>query len=218
MRLILLGPPGAGKGTHAADLSKKFLTPHISTGEILRDAAKRGTPVGLKARAFMDKGELVPDSVVVGIVAERLKSDDCRTGFILDGFPRNLAQASELDDTLKAASSKVDMVLYFRTDTAVILRRLTGRRVCKNCSVGYNVFTLPPKKEGVCDACGGPLIQREDDQEKTILNRLAVYERETKDLIGYYRGKGLLHTVNGDLEKEEGFREIVKVLAGERVC
>ena len=214
MRLILLGPPGAGKGTHAADLSKMFHASHISTGEILRDAVKRGTPTGLKAKAFMDKGELVPDAVVVGIVVDRLKAADCQEGFILDGFPRNLAQARDLDASLSSSGSKIDRVLYFKTDAKVILKRLTGRRVCKNCNAVYNVFTMPSKKEGLCDLCGGPLMQRQDDKEKTILNRLAVFERETQDLIAYYRDQGILKTVDGDLERKEGFAQIVRVLKG----
>ncbi len=212
MRVILLGPPGAGKGTHAVDLSKQFFWAHISTGEILREAVKQGTPTGVKAKSFMDKGELVPDAVVVGIVAERLKKPDCAEGFVLDGFPRNLAQARELDATLKTMGGGIDRVLNLQTDTAVIIRRLTGRRMCKNCNAGYNVFTLPPKKEGVCDACGGPLIQREDDKEATILNRLGVYDRETKDLIEYYRDKGLLQNADGNLEKEQAFGQIVRLL------
>ncbi len=216
MRLILLGPPGAGKGTHAVDLSKLFHVPHISTGEILRDAVKRGTDTGLKAKAFMNKGELVPDAVVVGIVAERLKDEDCQAGFLLDGFPRNMVQARDLDETLAEHGSRVEKALYLATDTGVILRRLTGRRVCKSCNAVYNVVTLPPKTEGLCDACGGPLVQRQDDQEKTVLNRLAVYERETKDLITYYKDRGILQTLNGNLEREEGFREIVQVLKSKR--
>ena len=212
MRLILLGPPGAGKGTHAVDLSKLFHVPHISTGEILRDAVKQGTATGRKAKDFMDKGELVPDAVVVGIVAERLKAKDCQEGFVLDGFPRNLAQARDLDETLARHGSRVEKVLYLATEISVILRRLTGRRVCKNCNAGYNVVTLPPKKESICDACEGPLLQRQDDQEETVLNRLAVYERQTKDLIAYYKDKGILQTLDGNLEREEGFRQIVLVL------
>ncbi len=178
----------------------------------MRDAVKQGTPTGLKAKGFMDKGELVPDSVVVGIVADRLKNPDCKVGFILDGFPRNLAQARDLDATLSAVGERIDKVLYLKTDTAVILKRLTGRRVCKNCNAVFNVFTMPPKKEGICDCCGGPLVQRDDDKEQTILNRLTVYERETQDLIAYYKGKGILQTSNGNLEREDGFREIVRAL------
>jgi adenylate kinase len=166
----------------------------------------------LKAKAFMDKGELVPDSVVMGIVADRLKAEDCRKGFVLDGFPRNLAQAQDLDETLSHAGDGIEHVLYLQTSREVILRRLTGRRVCKDCNAGYNVFTLPPKKEGVCDACGGQLIQRQDDKEGTILNRLAVYENQTKDLIAYYRDQGVLQTADGDLERQEALRQIVGIL------
>ncbi len=178
----------------------------------MRQAVKQGTPVGLKAKAFMDKGELVPDSVVVGIVLERLQTKDCRKGFLLDGFPRNLAQARELDEALAGWMEKIDKALYLKTDAQVVLRRLTTRRVCKNCGAVYNVRTIPPKQEGICDTCGGPVIQRVDDQEKTINNRLEVYERETADLIDYYRGRGVLLTLNGNLEREDGFREMMKAL------
>jgi len=214
MRMVLLGPPGAGKGTHAVDLSKKYGLPHISTGEILRAALKNGTPTGLKAKSFMDKGELVPDSVVAGIVAERIALADCRKGFILDGFPRNLAQARVLDETLDGLREKLDAVLYLATQTKTILRRLTGRRVCKNCAAVYNIFTMPSKKEGICDVCGSALIQREDDQEKTILNRLAVYEAQTKDLIAYYKKRKVLIAADGNMEREEGFRALVEALQG----
>lgn len=212
MQLIFLGPPGAGKGTHAEDLSEALKIPHISTGDILRDAVSRGTPVGLKAKTFMESGDMVPDSVVVSIVAERLHEKDCAKGFILDGFPRNLAQAKELDDTLKTMGRKIDMAVYFKTSTKVILRRLTGRRICSKCNHVYNVDTLPPKKQDVCDLCGGALLHREDDQEKTVLHRLDVYTRETKGLVEYYRNKGVLKTADGDLVKSEGWLEILGFL------
>lgn len=199
MKLILLGPPGAGKGTQSIVLSKKYNIPHISTGDILRQAVKNGSPMGVKAKSYMDKGALVPDDVVVGIVAERLKSPDTKSGFILDGFPRTVKQAEELDKALKGLSYKIDMVLYFETTEKVVIERLTGRRVCKVCGFNYHIKNIPPKKAGVCDKDGGELFQRPDDKEETVLNRLKVYEAQTSPLIDYYTKKGILRRVSGDL-------------------
>lgn len=200
MKLVLLGPPGAGKGTQSVVLAKEHKIPHISTGDILREAVKNALPLGIKAKEYMDKGELVPDEVVIGIVADRLKMPDCTKGFILDGFPRTLKQAQGLDEALKAIRSNIDLVLYFETSSTVAVTRLTGRRVCKSCGFNYHVKNIPPKKEGICDKCGGDLFQRPDDKEETVLNRLKVYENQTKPLIDYYAAKNILKKVSGDLD------------------
>lgn len=209
MKLILLGPPGAGKGTQSVELAKSYSVPHISTGDILRESVKAGLPLGLKAKSFMDKGELVPDEVVIGIVAERLKNPDTKKGFILDGFPRTVKQAIGLDEALETIKSGVDMVVYFQTSSAVAIERLTGRRVCKSCGFNYHVKNMPPKVANVCDKCGAQLYQRPDDNEATVLNRLKVYEEQTKPLVDYYAKQGILKKVSGDL----GVRELFKVLA-----
>jgi len=203
MKLVLLGPPGAGKGTQSVILAKQYGVPHISTGDILRESVKKGASLGLKAKSYMDKGELVPDDVVIGIVAERLKLPDCKSGFILDGFPRTLKQAEGLDEALKNIASDIDLVLYFETSERVAITRLTGRRVCRKCGFNYHVKNIPPKSEGVCDKCGGELFQRPDDTEKTVRNRLVVYEQQTKPLIAYYEKKGVLKKVSGDLDVQE---------------
>lgn len=211
MKLILLGPPGAGKGTQANVLSAKFNIPHISTGDILREAVKAQTPVGLKAKAFMDKGDLVPDEVVIEIVKERLKEPDTKNGFILDGFPRTLAQAKSLDKTFEEMGLDIDMVIYFETSPEVSIRRLGGRRVCHECRANYHIVNMPSKKEDTCDKCGGHLFQRDDDKEETVRNRLSVYEQKTKELIDHYRNKGNLQTVNGDDEVDLVFDELFKI-------
>jgi adenylate kinase len=211
VKLVLLGPPGAGKGTQSIVLSKQYKVPHISTGDILRESVKQGLPLGLKAKAYMDKGELVPDEIVVGIVVERLKNPDTKRGYILDGFPRTVKQAEDLDAALKRADSSIDMVVYFETSDATAISRLSGRRVCKACGFNYHVKNIPPKKEGVCDKCAGALFQRPDDKEETVRNRLKVYEAQTKPLIDYYSGKGLLKKVSGDLGVEDLFKVLSKI-------
>jgi len=210
LKLILLGPPGAGKGTQSVELCKRYNVPHISTGDILRESVKAGLPLGLKAKSYMDKGELVPDEVVIGIVAERLKNPDTKKGFILDGFPRTVKQAIGLDEALQNIRSGIDMVIYFQTSEKVAIERLTGRRVCKSCGFNYHVKNMPPKKENTCDKCGGALYQRPDDNEATVLNRLKVYEDQTKPLVEYYSKKGMLKKVSGDL----GVNDLFKVLSG----
>jgi len=197
MKLILLGPPGAGKGTQAKMLTERFSIPQISTGDILRAAVKDGTPMGLKAKAFMDAGGLVPDEVVIGIVKDRLQKDDCVSGFILDGFPRTVAQADALRETLADLNRDLDAVISLEVDTEALVERLTGRRTCKKCGKGFHVKFDPPKVDGVCDACGGELIQRDDDQESTIRNRLNVYQEQTAPLIAYYQNQQLLSTIDG---------------------
>lgn len=197
MNLILLGPPGVGKGTQAKLLIERFGIPQISTGDILRAAVKEQTPMGIKAKGFMDSGALVPDAVVIGIVEERIAQADCAPGFILDGFPRTVAQADALKEVLSGMKRGIDHVVSLSVDSKELLVRLTGRRACQKCGAVFHVSFAPPKQEGVCDACGGALFQREDDKEETILKRLSVYEEQTAPLIAYYRDAGLLRSVNG---------------------
>ncbi len=196
MIFILLGPPGAGKGTYSEKLIDIYGIPQISTGDILRAAVKEGTDMGEEAKAYMDKGVLVPDEVIVGIVEDRIKQDDCKNGFLLDGFPRTVEQADALEFIFKKNNLKLDRVINIEVKEDVLFKRLTGRRLCKNCGASYNVNTMPPKNVGLCDKCGGPLYQRDDDKEDVIANRLKVYERQTEPLIDYYRKKGILRDVN----------------------
>ncbi|MBW2504524.1 MAG: adenylate kinase [Deltaproteobacteria bacterium] len=197
MKLILLGPPGAGKGTQAKMLTDYFSIPQISTGEILRTAVKEGTELGVKAKVYMDSGGLVPDEIVIGIVAERLQEPDCQNGFILDGFPRTVAQADALQTNLAEMDKTLDRVISLDVDEEALVERLTGRRTCKDCGRGYHVKYDPPAADEVCDACGGQLFQREDDCEQTIRKRLEVYSSQTTPLINYYRQSGLLTEIDG---------------------
>jgi len=197
MKLILLGPPGAGKGTQAKMLTERFAIPQIATGDILRGALQAGTALGLQAKTFMDAGALVPDDVVIGIVRERLQQDDCLPGFILDGFPRTVAQADALQSTLAALDRRLDRVVSLTVDADALVERLTGRRTCRECGRGYHVRFDPPRDEQRCDACGGELYQRDDDREETIRKRLSVYAQQTAPLIDYYREAGLLVELDG---------------------
>lgn len=212
-RLIFLGAPGAGKGTQAQQLAQKLGVPQVSTGDILRGAAAQGTELGLAAKQAMDKGELVPDKVVVGLVRERIAEDDCRKGWILDGFPRTLPQARELDETLEEVGQKLDLVIDVDVPAEAIIRRLTGRRICRNCSAPYHMDFNPPQKRGTCDKCGGSLYQRDDDNEKTVRQRLDVYQRQTEPLINYYRMQGLLERVDGTKAIEAIARQIDHLVA-----
>ncbi|WP_020676877.1 adenylate kinase [Geopsychrobacter electrodiphilus] len=197
MNMVLLGPPGAGKGTQAARLVENFGIPQISTGEMLRAAVRESTPMGLRAKAFMDSGALVTDEVVVGIVRERLQLEDCSNGFILDGFPRTLPQADSLTGVLVGLGRKLDVVVSLQVDTDSLVERLTGRRTCRDCSLGFHIRFDPPAVANVCNSCGGELVQREDDKEDTIRNRMEVYHMQTAPLEDYYRKNGLLKTVDG---------------------
>lgn len=201
--LILLGPPGAGKGTQAEGLSSKFGIPHISTGDMLREAVAAQSPVGLEARKFMEAGELVPDSVVVGIVGERLQKADCANGWLLDGFPRNTVQADALTAKLGEIGQEITAVLYMKVPADAVVERLGGRRMCKQCNKGYHVKFMPPKTEGKCDACAAELYQRPDDNEATIRQRLEVFERETAPLVAYYGERGGLCEVDGSGSPDE---------------
>ncbi|MBR5623464.1 adenylate kinase [bacterium] len=203
MRVVLLGPPGAGKGTHAGIVTETCKIPHISTGDMFRAAIKNGTPVGLEAKSYMDKGELVPDSVVCKMVEERISEADCANGFLLDGFPRTMAQAKALDAALAAKGQKIDLVINLQCSDEVVLGRLTTRRVCRTCGAIYNVNSKPPKVEGVCDVDGGEVYQRSDDTVETITNRLSVYKAQTAELIDYYKGNGVLRDVKADVNKDE---------------
>ncbi len=197
MKLILLGPPGAGKGTQAKMLTERFAIPQIATGDILRGALQAGSALGLQAKTYMDAGALVPDDVVIGIVRERFQQDDCLPGFILDGFPRTVAQADALQATLAALDRRLDRVVSLTVDADALVERLTGRRTCRECRRGYHVRFDPPRDEQRCDACGGELYQRDDDREETIRKRLSVYAQQTAPLIDYYRAAGLLVELDG---------------------
>jgi adenylate kinase len=217
LKLVLLGPPGAGKGTQAKVLSKEYGIPHISTGDILRESVKAQTPIGLKAKGYMEKGELVPDDIVIEMVAQRVAKEDCKNGFMLDGFPRTAAQARSLDSMLGKLNRPIDLVLYFKTSQETIIQRLSGRRVCKNCGENYHIKNIPPKVAGKCDKCGGELYQRADDKEETILNRIKVYENTVPEIIDYYEGKGILRTVSGDFDVEEAHDYLSKLFVKEKL-
>ncbi len=207
-KMVLLGPPGAGKGTQAAMLTKAYNLLHVSTGDMLRAAIKDGSDVGKEAQNYMNKGELVPDSIVTQAVIERLGKPDASGGVILDGYPRTRAQAESLDESLKNNNNALDVVLYFKTSDETAIQRLSGRRVCTECGKNYHVSNIPPQKEGICDTCQIDLIQRDDDQPETVKNRLVVYKNSTKDLISYYKEKSLLREVDGNLSAEELFSNI----------
>ncbi len=212
MNLILLGPPGAGKGTQAQMIVERYRIPQISTGDILRAAVKQGSPLGQRAKGFMDRGELVPDEVVIGIIEERLKASDCDRGFILDGFPRTTPQAEALQTILSNLGKRIDHVLNIEVESEELVRRLTGRRTCKTCGAMFHILFHPPRVEGVCDRCGDPLYQREDDREETIRTRLKEYERQTAPLIQYYQNKKLLRPIQGMGGQNQIFEEILRVI------
>ena len=212
MKLILLGAPGAGKGTQAEILCKKLGIPTISTGNILRAAIKEGTPTGLKAKSYIDAGALVPDEVIIGIVDERLAQDDCKNGYILDGVPRTIAQA----EALEKAGITFDAVVSIEISEEEILRRMNGRRVCEACGSSYNVVSIPPRVEGICDNCGGKLIQRKDDTPETVRERLKVYHTETEPLVDFYAARGLLRPVRSDDTKEGTTQAILAALGIEK--
>jgi adenylate kinase len=212
MRLVLLGAPGAGKGTQAKKLIEKFGIPQVSTGDILRQNVADGTPLGKEAKSFMDKGELVPDRVVLGLVEDRLKKDDCKRGYILDGFPRNTAQAEALDKMLGSLGMPISTALSVDIPKDDLMKRLTGRRTCKGCGQMYNIYFSSSKKEGVCDKCSGELYQRDDDKEETIKRRLDVYDAQTAPLMDYYRKNGILKSVQGVGSIDEIFSKVCSAL------
>ncbi|MBF0329155.1 MAG: adenylate kinase [Nitrospirae bacterium] len=212
MRIVLLGAPGAGKGTQAKIIVEKYGIPQISTGDLLRAAVAAGTALGKEAKAVMDKGELVPDSVVLGMVEERLQKDDCKKGYILDGFPRNTKQAEALDAMLSKLNMALTAALSVDVPLEDLMKRLTGRRTCKSCGQMYNVYYGPSKKEGACDKCSGELFQRDDDKEETIKKRLEVYTAQTAPLIEYYSKKGILKSVSGTGSINDIFAKVSELL------
>ncbi|MBD3307447.1 adenylate kinase [candidate division KSB3 bacterium] len=213
MRLVLLGPPGAGKGTQAKKLIEHYQIPQISTGDILRQAVKEGTELGQQAKSYMDRGELVPDDVIIEIVKERIKADDCQQGYIFDGFPRTVEQAKALDQMLHSLSTHLDAVINIDVPEEEVVKRLSGRRTCKNCGALYHVIYNPPAKAGICDKCGGELFQRNDDNETTIRQRLAVYREQTLPLIEYYSKQDLVKTIPGSGTPDDIFSAIRNALA-----
>lgn len=212
MKLILFGAPGSGKGTQAKLAGQELGVPHISTGDILRQSVKDGTPLGLKAKAFMDSGALVPDDLMLDLIRERLGRPDAAKGFLLDGFPRTVAQAEGLDGLLSGLGMKVDAVVSLEVDAEELVRRLTSRRMCPRCGAIYNLISQPPRAEGVCDACGSALEQRADDRRSTVENRLAVYREQTSPVMDYYRSQGLLTPVDGSKSPEEVYRSFKAAL------
>lgn len=212
MVVVLLGPPGAGKGTQAVGLAGKLGLAHIASGDLFRGAVAAGTPLGRQARPYMERGELVPDELAVGLVLERLAQPDCQAGAVLDGFPRTAPQAEALDRALAAQGRQVEVVLLLDVPDATILERLTGRRICRDCQAPYHIVFNPPAQAGVCDRCGGPLYQREDDREETVRHRLEVYHAQTAPLISYYRQRGLLRRVDGAGEIEVVGARLVEAL------
>ena len=211
-RVVLLGPPGVGKGTQAGLISKKYELTHISTGDIFRANLRQGTPLGLKAKEYMDKGLLVPDELVCDLVADRVGQDDCKNGYLLDGFPRTVVQAESFDKFLEKNGQALTVVLNIQAPFEDLFNRAAGRRVCKQCGKTYNVISLPPKTEGICDACGGELSHRADDQPETVKNRLKVYEDQTSPLVEYYTGSGRIANVDGNRPIPEVFEEICALL------
>lgn len=212
LRTILLGPPGAGKGTQAVKIVEKYSIPHISTGDIFRENIKNETELGNRAKAYMDRGELVPDELVVEIATDRLTKDDCKNGFLLDGFPRTIFQAEKLDEFLTKRGEKIDKVINIDVEKDALVKRITGRRVCKSCGASYHVVNIPPKKDGVCDLCSGELIQRADDTEETVLNRIDVYNKQTKPLVDYYDKAGVIINIDGNKDLDDVLADIVKGL------
>ncbi|HPU00566.1 MAG: adenylate kinase [Firmicutes bacterium] len=212
MLIVLLGPPGAGKGTQAERLVKQLHLAYIATGDILRAAVKSGTALGQKAKEYMERGQLVPDEIVVEIVRERLADADCAAGAILDGFPRTVAQADALDKVLRDMGKKVDRVIYIEVEEEELLSRLTGRRVCRDCAATYHIKFNPPRVRNVCDQCGGELYQREDDSLTTVQERLQVYREQTAPLIDYYRKQGVLEVIDGNREMEEVYADILAAI------
>ncbi|MET3211760.1 UNVERIFIED_CONTAM: adenylate kinase [Paenibacillus sp. PvR008] len=214
MNILIMGPPGAGKGTQADVIVKEFGIPHISTGDAFRLAMKQGTPIGIKAKEYIDKGELVPDDVTIGIVEERLQQPDCKKGFLLDGFPRTLAQAEALDQILGRLNTKLDDVINLKVDRDKLLVRITGRRVCKICGTSYHVVFNPPKVEGICDKDGGELYQRPDDNEDSVRTRLDEYSNKTAPLLTFYENQNLLRHIDGEQDIDVVSKNIVSLLRG----
>ncbi|MBD5552072.1 MAG: adenylate kinase [Lachnospiraceae bacterium] len=213
MKIIMLGAPGAGKGTQAEMISEKYNLPHISTGDIFRANIKNGTELGKEAKGYMDKGLLVPDELTVRILLDRVAKEDCKNGYILDGFPRNIPQAEVLDAELNKLGDKIDAAIDIEVPDESIIKRMIGRRACVSCGATYHLENVPPKKEGICDKCGDKLILRDDDREETVKNRLNVYHEQTQPLIDFYQRKGVLKSLDGTKDMMDVFQEITEILA-----
>ena len=212
MKIIMLGAPGAGKGTQAKMIAEKYGLPHISTGDIFRANIKNGTELGKEAKEYMDKGLLVPDELTVRLLLDRVAQDDCKNGYVLDGFPRTIPQAEVLDEKLSELGEKVDYAINVDVPDENIVNRMSGRRACLSCGATYHIVSIPPKKEGICDVCGSELVLRDDDRPETVQNRLKVYHDQTQPLINFYEKKGVLRSVDGTLPMEEVFTAITKIL------
>ena len=212
MKIVMLGAPGAGKGTQAKKIAGKYRVPHISTGDIFRANIKGGTKLGMEAKGYMDKGQLVPDEITIGMLMDRIQETDCERGYVLDGFPRTIPQAESLSQALGRRNERIDYAIDVDVPDEAIISRMAGRRACLSCGATYHVVYNPPKKEGICDVCGGELILRDDDKPETVLNRLNVYHDQTKPLIDYYMKEDVLHKVDGTRSLDEVFDGIVEIL------
>ena len=212
MKIIMLGAPGAGKGTQAKQIAAKYEIPHISTGDIFRANIKEGTALGMEAKSYMDKGQLVPDELTVKILLDRVSKDDCKNGYVLDGFPRTIPQADVLDKAVSELNDKIDYAIDVDVKDDNIIRRMSGRRACLNCGATYDIVNVPPKKEGICDTCGSELVIRDDDKEETVKARLLAYHEQTQPLIDYYNNKGILKEVDGTKDMNDVFADIVNIL------
>ena len=212
MKIIMLGAPGAGKGTQAKMIADKYQVPHVSTGDIFRANIKNGTELGMEAKKYMDQGQLVPDELTVKILLDRVAQPDCKNGYVLDGFPRTIPQAEVLDKALAELSESIDYAINVDVPDENIVRRMSGRRACLSCGATYHIEHIPPKKEGICDTCGQELVLRDDDKPETVLNRLDVYHKQTQPLIDFYTEKGVLESVDGTVDMKEVFAAIVAIL------
>ena len=212
MKIVMLGAPGAGKGTQAKMIAEKFGIPHISTGDIFRANIKNGTDLGKKAKEYMDKGQLVPDELTVEILLDRVANDDCKNGYVLDGFPRTIPQAEVLDTELTKLGEKIDYAINVEVPDENIIKRMSGRRACLSCGATYHIEHVPPKKEGICDKCGSELVLRDDDKEETVKNRLNVYHQQTQPLIDFYNNKKVLKEVDGTVDMKDVFKAITDIL------
>ncbi len=212
MKIVMLGAPGAGKGTQAKMIAEKYSIPHVSTGDIFRANIKEGTPLGLEAKSYMDQGKLVPDELTVKILLDRVAKDDCKNGYVLDGFPRTIPQAEVLKDALTKLNDKIDYAVNVDVPDENIVKRMSGRRACVTCGATYHIEHVPPKKEGICDKCGSELILRDDDKPETVLNRLKVYHDQTQPLIDFYNNEGVLREVDGTRDVKVVFEDIVSIL------
>nr|WP_206527055.1 adenylate kinase [Clostridium perfringens] len=216
VKIVLLGPPGAGKGTQAKSISNRYSIPHISTGDIFRKNISENTPLGIEAKSYMDNGQLVPDEVTINMVKDRLQQDDCKNGYLLDGFPRTVHQAEALDNFLTEREESIDTALLIEVPKEFILERMTGRRVCPSCGASYHIKFNPPANDGKCDLCGSDVIQRKDDTEETVKERLDVYENQTQPLIDFYKNKKQLSVVDGTQAINEVFESICKILGSDK--